>query len=73
MQHLKKNSQDIGESDLTSQCLRMDLNKKSGTKQKAIAGSKGIPKGFKKPMFQNLSHWDAITKFAKIDLGCYCS
>ena len=25
------------------QCLRMDLNKKSGAKQKTIAGSKGIP------------------------------
>ena len=29
--------------DIDAQCLRMDLNKKSGSKQKTIAGSKGTP------------------------------
>ena len=27
----------------SAQCLRMDLNKKSGSKQKTMAGSKGTP------------------------------
>ena len=57
---------------LRAQCIRMDLNKRSKPKQMTVTTQKGNHYRYKETTNWNVLSWDAITKYAKNVLGCYC-